>query len=176
MHTINVKTATSESAEQFKTDKFQRYCVTDENDRLSFINTIFMIPSSVYMINSWLHQHSDYDGGFWNYWMIPQGIGGNVSPNTIFFTTKETGYIAPEGEQKYIITIPEFCFVDEVSADAAGIIVTLTIMNMIRGQAEDMGPEYEKVVDNLKARAEALKRYITIIQHPEGDLISLATV
>ena len=25
MHTINVKTATRESAEQFKTDKFQRY-------------------------------------------------------------------------------------------------------------------------------------------------------
>ncbi len=34
MHTINVKTATRESAEQFKTDKFQRYCVIDDNERL----------------------------------------------------------------------------------------------------------------------------------------------
>lgn len=32
MHTINVKTATRESAEQFKTDKFQRYCVIDDNE------------------------------------------------------------------------------------------------------------------------------------------------
>lgn len=41
MHTINVKTATRESAEQFKTDKFQRYCVIDDNERLDFIPGLF---------------------------------------------------------------------------------------------------------------------------------------
>jgi hypothetical protein len=41
MHTINVKTATRESAEQFKTDKFQRYCVIDDNERLDFIPALF---------------------------------------------------------------------------------------------------------------------------------------
>lgn len=42
MHTINVKTATRESAEQFKTDKFQRYCVIDDNERLDFIPALFL--------------------------------------------------------------------------------------------------------------------------------------
>jgi len=42
MHTINVKTATRESAEQFKTDKFQCYCVTDGDERLDFIPALFL--------------------------------------------------------------------------------------------------------------------------------------
>ncbi|GAL51741.1 putative antirestriction protein [Citrobacter farmeri GTC 1319] len=36
-------------------------------------------------------------GGFWNYWIIPQVVGGNVAPNRINFTTTQTGYISPEG-------------------------------------------------------------------------------
>lgn len=63
MHTINVKTATRESAEQFKTDKFQRYCVIDDNERLDFIPALFFTPTADNMIASWLRQHSDYDGG-----------------------------------------------------------------------------------------------------------------
>lgn len=46
MHTINVKTATRESAEQFKTDKFQRYCVIDDNERLDFIPALFFTPTA----------------------------------------------------------------------------------------------------------------------------------
>lgn len=102
MHTINVKTATRESAEQFKTDKFQRYCVADGDERLDFIPALFFTPSADNMIASWLRQHSDYDGGFWNYWIIPQGIAGNVDTNRIIFTTTQTGYIAPEGESAII--------------------------------------------------------------------------
>ena len=52
MHTINVKTATRESAEQFKTDKFQRYCVTDGDERLDFIPALFLTPSADNMIAS----------------------------------------------------------------------------------------------------------------------------
>ena len=47
MHTINVKTATRESAEQFKTDKFQRYCVTDGDERLDFIPALFEDINSI---------------------------------------------------------------------------------------------------------------------------------
>lgn len=42
MHTFNVKTATRESAEQFKVDERQRYCVTDGNERLDFIPALFL--------------------------------------------------------------------------------------------------------------------------------------
>lgn len=105
MHTLNVKTATRESAEQFKIDERQRYCVTDGDERLDFIPALFFTPSADNMIASWLRQHSDYDGGFWSYWIIPQGTGGNVSPNCVRFTTAQTGYIAPEGEQRYNMVI-----------------------------------------------------------------------
>ncbi|SUG44899.1 Antirestriction protein [Salmonella enterica subsp. arizonae] len=146
MHTINVKTATLESAEQFKIDKFQRYCVTDDDERLDFIPALFFTPSADNMIASWLRQHSNYDGGFWNYWIIPQGVGGNVAPNRIIFTTTQTGYIAPAGVQRYDMCIPGNYFESEVSADTAGIIATLMIMNWLSWQVADMGPEYAIVL------------------------------
>jgi hypothetical protein len=80
MHTINVNTATRESDEQFKTDKYLRYAVTDSDERLDFIPALFFTPSADNMAASWLRQHSDYDGGFWSYWIIPQGVGGNITP------------------------------------------------------------------------------------------------
>jgi len=123
------------------------------------------------MIASWLRQHSDYDGGFWNYWIIPQGTGGNVAPNCVRFTTAQTGYIAPEGEQRYNMVVPGNYFEAEVSADAAGIIATLMIMNWLSWQVADMGPEYAKVCKHLVARQDALKDYISIIKHPEAHLI-----
>jgi hypothetical protein len=87
MHTINVNpnvnTATRESDEQFKTDKYLRYAVTDGDERLDFIPALFFTPSADNMAASWLRQHSDYDGGFWSYWIIPQGVGGNIT-RTVF--------------------------------------------------------------------------------------------
>ncbi|MFS3190467.1 antirestriction protein [Klebsiella pneumoniae] len=171
MHTLTVKIATRESAEQFKVDKRQRYSVTDGDERLDFIPALFFTPSADNMIASWLRQHSDYDGGFWNYWIIPQGTGGNVAPNCVRFTTTQTGYIAPEGEQRYNMVIPGNYFEAEVSADAAGIIATLMIMNWLSWQVADMGPEYSKVCKHLVARQDALKDYISIIKHPEAHLI-----
>lgn len=41
MHTQNVNTATRESAEQFKTGKYHRYCVTDSEEREDFIQSLF---------------------------------------------------------------------------------------------------------------------------------------
>ncbi|MGF8407607.1 antirestriction protein, partial [Klebsiella pneumoniae] len=105
MHTINVNpnvnTATRESDEQFKTDKYLRYAVTDGDERLDFIPALFFTPSAYNMAAGWLRQHSDYDGGFWSYWIIPQGVGGNITPNRLQFITTQTGYIAPEGKQSY---------------------------------------------------------------------------
>ncbi|ENZ9095978.1 antirestriction protein [Enterobacter asburiae] len=171
MHTLNVKTATRESAEQFKIDERQRYCVTDGDERLDFIPALFFTSSGDNMIASWLRQHSDYDGGFWNYWIIPQGTGGNVAPNCVRYITTQTGYIAPEGEQRYNMVIPGNYFEAEVSADAAGIISTLMIINWLSWQVVDMGPEYATVLNHLIACQDALKDYVSIIHHPERELI-----
>lgn len=159
------------SAEQFKIDERKRYCVTDGDERLDFIPALFFTPSADNMIASWLRQHSDYDGGFWNYWIIPQGTGGNVAPNCVRFTTAQTGYIALEGEQRYNMVIPGNYFEAEVSADAAGIISTLMIMNWLSWKVVGMGPEYATVLNHLIARQDALKDYVSIIQHPERELI-----
>lgn len=114
------------------------------------------------MITCWLRQHSDYDGSFWNYWIVPQDVGGNVNPNRIIFTTTQTGNIAPEGEQRYNICILGNYFEGEVSADAAGIIAALMIMNRLTLQMTDMGPEYAKICKHLVARQEALKDYVSL--------------
>jgi hypothetical protein len=41
-----VNTATRESDEQFKTDKYLRYAVTDGDERLDFIPALFFTPSA----------------------------------------------------------------------------------------------------------------------------------
>lgn len=81
------------------------------------------------MIASWLRQHSDYDGGIWNYWIIPWGVCDNVAPNRIIFTTSQTGYIVLEGEQRYNMYISGNYYEAEVSANAVRIIATIMIMN-----------------------------------------------
>lgn len=87
MRTMKVNTATRESDEQFKTDKYLRCAVTNGKARLDFIPDLFFTPLADNMAASWLRQHSEYDGGSWSYWVIPQGVGGNIAPNSIQFIT-----------------------------------------------------------------------------------------
>ena len=94
-----------------------------------------------------------------------------MAPNCVRFTTTQTGYIAPEGEQRYNMIIPGNYFEAEVSADAAGIIATLMIMNWLSWQVAYMGAEYAHVCRSLVARQDALKDYISNIKHPEAHLI-----
>lgn len=132
MRTMKVNTATRESDEQFKTDKYLRSAVTNGKARTVLSRSSFT-PLADTMAANWLRQHSEYDGGSRSYWVIPQGVGGNIAPNSIQFITTQTGYIAPEGEQRYRMCIPGNYFEGEVSADAAGIIATLMIMNRLSG-------------------------------------------
>ena len=69
------------------------------------------------------------------------------------------------------MVIPGNYFEAEVSADAAGIISTLMIMKWLSWEVVDMGPEYATVLNHLIARQDALKDYVSIIQHPERELI-----
>ena len=171
MRTMKVNTATRESDEQFKTDKYLRSAVTNGKARLDFIPDLFFTPLADNMAANWLRQHSEYDGGSWSYWVIPQGVGGNIAPNSIQFITTQTGYIAPEGEQRYRMCIPGNYFEGEVSADAAGIIATLMIMNRLSWHVAEMGPQYDQICRRLVSRQDALKDYISIIHHPERHLI-----
>ena len=94
-----------------------------------------------------------------------------MAPNKIIFTTTQTGYIAPAAEQRYNMYIPGNYFESADSADAAGIIATLMIMNWLSWLVADMGAEYAKVCKHLVARQDALKDYVSLIQHPERGLI-----
>lgn len=46
MHTKNINTATRESDEQFPTDKYLCYAVTDDDERLELIPLLFFTPSA----------------------------------------------------------------------------------------------------------------------------------
>lgn len=124
------------------------------------------------MAADWLRQYSNYDGGFWNYCGLFRRVHWRrCEPNRIIFTTSRTGYIAPEGEQRYRLIIPGNYFDAEVSADAAGIVATLMILNRLSCQVSDMGPEYVRICRRLVSRQDALKDYLSIIQHIERHLI-----
>lgn len=90
-------------------------------------------------------------------------------PNCVRFTTTQTVYITPEGERRYNMMIPGFYVEAEISADAAGFISALMIMNWLSCQVSDMRPEYSKVINHLITRKDALKDYDSIIQHRSAN-------
>lgn len=69
------------------------------------------------------------------------------------------------------MSVPGNYFDSEVSEDGAEIIATLMIMNRLSWQAADIGDKYAKVCKHLFARQDALKDYVSLIQHPERGLI-----
>lgn len=146
-----------------------RLIVSDEN-RMRYIPELFFTPIGESMVMDWLTRHSDYDGGYWNYFVIPEGSEGKIAPHTAV-TLKTTGYIAPDFDGTYKMCIPGNYFDGEVSADAAGIIATLMILNALSWQASGMGPKYARTCQLLIERQDALKDYISIIKHPEAHLI-----
>lgn len=145
--------------------------MSDGDKRLDVIPALFFTPSADNMTTSSLRQYSGSDCAAWSYWVIPQGVGGNKAPNRIRFITTKTGYIVLEGEWRYKMSIPRNYFEGEVSADAAGIIATLMVMNRLSCQVAEIGGEYISVCKHLVSRRDALNNYLSIIQHPEKHLI-----
>lgn len=146
-----------------------RLIVPDEN-RMRYIHELFFTPMGESMVMDWLSRHSDYEGGYWNYFVIPEGSEGTIGPHSTV-TLKTTGYIAPDFEWTYKICVPCNYFEAEVSADATGIIATLMILNALSWKASEMGPKYARTCQLLIERQDALKDYISIIKHPEAHLI-----
>lgn len=93
-----------------------------------------------------------------------------VAAWTDIVTTCATGYIAPP-DGTYRMTIPGNYFDAEVSADAAGIIATLFVLNQLCWKVSEMGSQYAQTCQGLIDRQDALKVYVSIIKHPESSLI-----
>lgn len=146
-----------------------RLIVPDDN-RMSYIPELFFTPMGESMVMDWMTRHSDYDGGYWNYFVIPEDGEGKVATHTTV-KLKTTGYIAPDFDGKYNICVPGNYFEGEVSADAAGIIATLMILNVLSWKTSEMGDKYARICQLLVERQDALKDYIRIIKHPEANLI-----
>jgi hypothetical protein len=171
MRTKKVNTATNESAEPFNSGFMESYRVEQPERKLRVVPFLFCSPAGDTMAADWLRRCSDYDGGNWDYYLIPEGVQGKIAPHTIITTQVITGFIAPSGHQLYKMDIAGNYFSAEVSAQAAGIIATLMIMNELSWKWSEMGPEYTGLCEGLIARQDALKDYISIIKHPERHLI-----
>ncbi|HHA2302472.1 TPA: antirestriction protein [Enterobacter asburiae] len=144
--------------------------VVPEKNRMHYIPELFFSPVGESMVMDWLSRHSDYDGGYWNYSVIPEGSEGEIAPHTTV-RLKTTGYIAPDFEGTYKMCVPGDYFEGEATADAAGIIATLVILNALSWKASEMGEKYARTCQLLVERQDALKDYISIIKHPEAHLI-----
>jgi hypothetical protein len=166
MNKHNINTSAQESSERCG----KKYRITLEAERLMFIPCLFLTPAGDGMVASWLDRHSDYDGGLWDYFIIPDGAADSIiQPCSI--DAPLAGYIAPAGDQKYHMIVPGNYFEGDVSADAAGIISTMMILNWMSWQVADMGPEYGVFCKRLVQRQDALKDYISAVNHPERALI-----
>lgn len=145
--------------------------ITDPRERLLFIPRLFATPQGEQMAINFMRLHcAGYDGGFWDFYDIPRGICGRIAPNVDAHTTCRTGYIAPP-EGTYRLSIPGNYFDAEVSADAAGLIATLFVLNQLSWTVAEMGPAYVQTCQMLSDHQDALKDYISIVGHPERHLI-----
>ncbi|MGS6571039.1 hypothetical protein [Enterobacter intestinihominis] len=52
--------------------------ITDPRQRLAFIPELFFTPQGVQLVASWLHVHSQYEGGLLRFFAVPRGISGRI--------------------------------------------------------------------------------------------------
>ena len=153
-----------------QTEQVTRIEITHPRQRQVFVPRLFATALGEQMVQAFLDRHSNYDGGMWQFWEVPRGISGHVGPHTDIITTRPTGYMTPP-EGTYQLSIPGNYFDEEVSADAAGIIATLFVFNQLCWKTSEMGPQYAQTCQNLVDRQDALKDYVSIIEHPERSKI-----
>lgn len=150
---------TTIDAVQTESDLITRTDITDPRRRLAFIPQLFATPQGEQMAINFMRLHcANYDGGYWAFYAIQRGI------------SCQGGYIAPP-EGTYRLSIPGNYFDADVSADAAGLIATLFVLNQLSWKVSEMGPRYALTCQALVSRQDALKDYISQIKHPERHLI-----
>ncbi|MBP1000320.1 antirestriction protein [Serratia fonticola] len=161
---------TTTAATISQTEQVTRIEITHPRQRQVFVPRLFATPFGEQMVQSFLDRHSNYEGGMWQFWEVPRGISGHVGPYTDIITTRPTGYMTPP-EGTYQLSIPGNYFDEEVSADAAGIIATLFVLNQLCWKTSEMGPQYAQTCQGMVDRQDALKDYVSIIEHPERSKI-----
>ena len=88
-----------------------------------------------------------YDGGYWEFYDLSNG----------------GFYIAPADEKKMWLTWPGNYFNDEMSADAAGIVVTLYALNDVAEQiSPTFGEKHRQLYDYIESHPEAQAIYAAI--------------
>ena len=88
-----------------------------------------------------------YDGGYWKFYDLSNG----------------GFYIAPADEKKMWLTWPGNYFNDEMSADAAGIVVTLYALNDFAEQISPaFGEKHRQLYDYIESHPEAQAIYAAI--------------
>ena len=140
--------------------------VTCDQARLLFVPRLFATPFGESMAMNFLSLHSNYDGGAWDFYEIAVPTLCEDAGAVSF-----TGYIAPGGTQRYQLTVPGNYFDAEISADAAGIIATLFVLNQLSWMASERGAQYARTCRALVGRQDALKDFISQTRHPERHLI-----
>lgn len=125
-----------------------------EEDRLGFLPVLFgvrwMIQGEVATFR-WLSDlSSDYNGGYWHYYTLSNG----------------GGFMSPAMPERLQLTVAGSWFDGELSADAAGIVVTVFALLQLAGAAD--GADHEL----LLRRHDQLLAYV--LQHPERDSIRAA--
>ena len=161
---------TTTAATIFQTEQITRIEISHPCKRQVFVPRLFATPFGEQLVQSFLDRHSNYEGGMWQFWEVPCGISGHVGPYTDIITTRPTGYMTPP-EGTYRLSIPGNYFDEDVSADAAGIIATLFVLNQLCWKTSEMGPQYAQTCQGLVDRQDALKDYVSIIEHPERSKI-----
>ncbi|MED7793134.1 antirestriction protein [Klebsiella aerogenes] len=128
----------------------------EESDRLSFLPHLFgedfmLAEAMVYALAS--RYMPDYQGGFWHFIRLPDG----------------GGYMMPDGD-RFLVVNGENWFDRTVSADAAGIILTLLVLNRRSWTHHDCG---NAAMTRLFMQREA-QLWDFIDTHPECNAIYAA--
>lgn len=128
--------------------------VIPDNRRMAFLPLLFgaWFATAENAIYRKAEHHIDgYSGGEWDFMELT--IGG--------------GYLVWKGAERVLFSVPGNGFEGEMSADAAGIVLTIFTLNHLAWHAYER--ECQHVCDKLITQQERLKMYAD--QHPEAGLI-----
>ena len=136
--------------ESFEFEVITATRVPDE-DRLNFwsrhVGPKYMLSFERHVFGWMRRLCGDYDGGFWEFYDLSNG----------------GFYIALAGEKKMWLTWPGNYFNDEMSADAAGIVVTLYALNDFAEQISPaFGEKHRQLYDYIESHPEAQAIYAAI--------------
>ncbi|HFQ7030076.1 TPA: antirestriction protein [Yersinia enterocolitica] len=128
--------------------------IVPQRGRMNFLVTLFgnwFLRGEALVFNLARHHCQEYNGGSWHYVRLSNG----------------GGYMYPESPEWFNVSVNSNQFGGEMSAEAAGIVLTIFALNRLSWSAYDNN--YQGFADKLIIEQERLKDYAE--QHPESALI-----